>query len=145
VLGALISGSGRSETLQSSLEVHRCCVPGAPGFAIPLEVNLLRSGRSPATWVCWPAFSSSPTTHGVGLAHHGSRRHAQDAGQWMLSSADGWVLGLLEWDRWFGFRCESFLVFFLPWVSPDPRRGSVPPWVTRARTRCWPVDALRRR
>jgi hypothetical protein len=145
VLGALISGSGRSETLLSDLEVHRCCMPGASAFAIPLEVNLLGSGRFPATWVCWPAFSSSPTTHGVGLAQRGSRRHAQDASRWMLSGAGGWVLGLLEWDRWFGFRCESFLVFFLPWVSPDPRRGSVPPWVTRARTRCRPVDALRRR
>jgi hypothetical protein len=106
-------------------------VPGAPGFAIPLKVNLLGSGRSLATWVCWPAFSSSPTTHGVGLAHRGSRRHAQDAGRWMLFDVGGWVLGLLEWDQWFGFRCESFLVFFLPWV-------------TRARTRCQPMDALRR-
>jgi hypothetical protein len=160
VLGALISGSGRSETLQSGLEVHRCCVPGAPGFAIPLDVNLLGSGRSSATWVSWPAFSSSPTTHVgthrtpasgcsptpvvgswvcwsgtgglvlgvshfwsfsyrgsrlthvVGLSHHGSPRHARDAGRWMLSGAGGWVLGLLECDRWFGFRCGSFLVFF---------------------------------
>jgi hypothetical protein len=177
VLGALISGSGRSETLQSDLEVHRCCMPGASAFAIPLEVNLLGSGRFPATWVCWPAFSSSPTTHGVGLArptpwvspnvghvgthrmpaggcspapvvgswvcwsgtgglvlgvshfwsfscrgshlthvvglsHRGSPGHARDAGRWMLSGAGGWVLGLLERDRWFGFRCGSFLVFF---------------------------------
>jgi hypothetical protein len=140
----VISSSGRSETLQSSLKVHRRCVPGAPGFAIPLEVNLLGLGRSPATWVCWPAFSSSPTTHDVGLPHRGSPRHAQDAGWWMLSGVGVWVLRLLERDWWFGFRCESFLVFFLPWVSPDPRRGSVPPWVTRAHTGCRQVDALRR-
>ncbi|KAE8099577.1 hypothetical protein FH972_017548 [Carpinus fangiana] len=63
----------------------------------------------------------------------------------MLSSAGGWVLGLLERDQWFGFRCGSFLVFFLPWVSPDPCCGSVPPWVTRARSGCRLVDALRRR
>ena len=27
------------------------------------------------------------------------------------------MLGLLEQDRWFGFRCGSFSVFFLSWVK----------------------------
>jgi hypothetical protein len=84
------------------------------------------SGAGGWSWVCWRtgglvlgvshfwSFScrGSRLTYTVGLFHRGSPGHARDVGRWMLSGAGGWVLGLLEKDRWFGFRCGFFWSFF---------------------------------
>jgi hypothetical protein len=101
------------KTRKEGWEKERLTTQGLRGFYC---FHLLRgSGRGrgsagrryhihpqPMTWV---RRDPRRQTHVVGLSHSGSPRHARDVGRWMLSGAGDWVLGLLEWDRWFGFRC----------------------------------------